>query len=242
MNNKENKKYKLSNSIYSSSTLKKMEDKINLLGVNNHMDPINLLNIRLFVSISVFFVLLYFLDFGYVIAPLATFLVYFLFVPVVIDTKIEKRRKQVEKDSLYFFEILVLSLEAGRNIKTAIEVTTNSINSELSDEFKRVLLDVQYGMNLNEALNDLKFRIPSDTVNNIILNIREANIFGNNIVDTVFSQIDYIREKRILEMKAQISKMPVKISIVSVLFFIPLLILILLSPMIIEILQMEGLL
>lgn len=232
-----NKKFNLGSTIYGKNTIKKIQTKINLLGVNCTLDPINLLNIRLFTSIFIFFVLLYFLDFGYLIAPIVTFLVYILFFQVVVDTKIKKRQRIIEKDSLYFFEILALSLEAGRNIKTAIEVTCSNIDSELSYEFKKVLTDVRFGKDLNEALNDLKFRIPSDTVNNIILNIREANIFGNNIIETVFSQIDYIREKRVLEAKAQINKIPVKISIVSVVFFIPLLLLLLLSPMIIELLS-----
>lgn len=232
-----NKKFNLGSNIYGKNTIKKIRTKINLLGVNCTLDPINLLNIRLFTSISIFFVLLYFLDFGYLIAPIVTFLVYILFFQVVVDTKIKKRQRIIEKDSLYFFEILALSLEAGRNIKTAIEVTCSNIDSELSDEFKKVLTDVKFGKDLNEALNDLKFRIPSDTVNNIILNIREANIFGNNVIETVFSQIDYIREKRVLEAKAYINKIPVKISIVSVVFFIPLLLLLLLSPMIIELLS-----
>ena len=100
-------------------------------------------------------------------------MVYQLFFPIVVDTKIEKRRKILEKDSLYFFEILVLSLEAGRNIKNAIEVTTINIDSELSDEFKKVIKDVNFGKDLDTALEELKYRIPSDTVNNIILNIRQ---------------------------------------------------------------------
>ena len=69
------------------------------------------------------------------------------------------------------------------------------------------------------------------------LNIKEANIFGNDIVHTVFEEVDYIRQKRVLEAKARINKMPVKISVVSVIFFIPLLFLILLSPIIIKLLS-----
>ena len=224
----------ISNKIYSKKTIESITTKVNLLGVNNKIDPIDLLNQRLFIAFATFFILLYFLDFGYLIAPLVTFLVFFLFFPIVVDTKIEKRRKIIEKDSQYFFEILALSLEAGRSIRTAIEVTTKNIDSDLSDEFKKVLTDIHFGKNLNDALNDLKYRIPSDTVTNIILNIRESNIFGNNIVDTVYSQIDYLREKRVLEVKAHISKIPVKISVVSVVFFIPLLLLLLLGPMIVE--------
>ena len=79
--------------------------------------------------------------------------------------------------------------------------------------------------------------MPSDTVNNIILNIQQANTFGNDIVQTMYNQIDYLREKRVLETKAIISKMPVKISIVSVIFFIPLLLLLLLGPMLIKLLS-----
>ena len=233
---KNNKKFKLSSYIYSKRDIKKMEEKITLLGVNCKIDPISVLNVRLLTTIILFVLLLYYLKFGYLIAPIVAIFYYILFVPMFIDTKLEKRRKLLEKEAMYFFEILALSLEAGRNIKTSIEITCDNIDGELSSEFKKLLKDIRYGMNLNDALQELKFRIPSDTINNIILNIKEANIFGNNIIETMFSQIDYIREKRILEQKALISKMPVKISIVSVIFFIPLLMLVLLAPMLINML------
>ena len=222
--------------IYSKKNLEMAEAKTKLLGVNNKINAVDLLNIRLFLTILSFILILYLVDFGYFIAPLVSFLIYQFFFPVVIDSKIEKRTRQLEKESLYFFEILALSLEAGRSIKTAIEVTTKNIDSDLSDEFKKVIKDVNYGKDLDEALEDLKYRIPSDTVNNIILNIRQSNIFGNNIIDTVYSQIAYIREKRILETKAYISKIPIKISVISVIFFVPLLLLLLLGPMIISLL------
>lgn len=230
MKNKKNISYK----IYSKKNIKMAEDKTKLLGVNNKLNAVDLLNNRLFFTIISFILILYFVDFGYVIAPLVSFLIYQLYFPLGIDKKIEKRGRVLERDSLYFFEILALSLEAGRSIKTAIEVTTKNIDSELSDEFKKVMSDVNFGKDLDSALEDLKYRIPSDTVNNIILNIRQSNIFGNNIIDTVYSEIAYIREKRVLETKAYISKIPVKISIVSVIFFVPLLLLLLLGPMIVN--------
>ena len=222
--------------LYSKSSIKMAEDKINLLGVDNKYTAIFFLNLRLALSIIIFITSLYFFDLGYIIAPLLTFLFYRLFSIIFIDLKINKREKELEKDSLSFFEILVLSLEAGRNIKTALEVTTKNIDSALSREFKKVIKDVNLGKDLDEALEELKYRIPSDTINNIVLNIRQSNIFGNNIIETVYSQIDYIREKRILEAKGEVNKIPVKISIISVIFFIPLLLLLLLGPLIIDLL------
>ena len=234
MSKDKKKKNSFSYKFYSKNMVKMAEDKVNLLGVDNKYEATDLLNARLLLTILSFFLILYFVDFGYFIAPVVSFLIYQLYFPLFVDSKIKKREKVLEKDSLYFFEILVLSLESGRNIKTAIEVTTKNIDSSLSREFKRVIEDVNFGKDLDEALEELKYRIPSDTINNIILNIRQSNIFGNNIIETVYSQIDYIRDKRLLEAKGQISKIPVKISVISVIFFIPLLLLLLLGPLIID--------
>ena len=46
--------------------------------------------------------------------------------------------------------------------------------------------------------------------------------------------IDYLREKRKLEVKGKISKVPVLISVISVLFFIPLLLMIILGPILLD--------
>lgn len=221
--------------IHSQVTIDKYQRKIDLLGYKNSYDAVIFLNVRLISSILIFFVLLYFLRLGYVVAPIVT-LAYFIFLPkIFIDKKVEARSNKLDDEAMYFFEVLTLSLETGRNLKTALELTARNVDSELSDEFKKALDEVKYGKGLNEALEDLKLRIPSDTINNIILNISQSNIFGNSIIETMYNQIDYIRDKRIMRTKAIINKIPLKVSVISVIFFIPLILLLILSPAIIEI-------
>ena len=220
--------------IHSQATIDKYQKKIDLLGYKNSYDAVKFLNIRLLSSILIFFVLIYFLRLGYIIAPIVT-LVYFVFLPkVYIDKKVEARSNKLDDEAMYFFEVLTLSLETGRNLKTALELTARNVDSDLSDEFKKALDEVKYGKGLNEALEDLKLRIPSDTINNIILNISQSNIFGNSIIETMYNQIDYIRDKRIMRTKAIINKIPLKVSVISVIFFIPLILLLILSPVIID--------
>ena len=228
------KKYSMAYKIYSEDTVNKYQKKIDLLGYKDSYSAFIFLNVRLVSSILLFIVLLYFLKYGYIIAPIATFL-YFLILPrFVIDKKVEKRAEKLDNEAMYFFEVLTLSLETGRMLKTALEITARNIDSELSDEFKRALDDVKYGKSLNEALDSLKTRIPSDTINNIILNISQSNIFGNSIIETMYNQIDYIRDRQKMRTKARINKIPLKVSVVSVIFFIPLLLLLILSPVIID--------
>ena len=122
-----------------------------------------------------------------------------------------------------------------RNLRNSIELASNNLDSNLSYEFRKVIEDIKLGKSLNESLEDLKQRIPSDTINNIIINLIEATIHGSNIVESLDNQLSYLRDKLLLDTKARISKMPIKISIVSVIIFIPLILLLILSPIIINI-------
>lgn len=229
-----NKSYGFSNKIYTKKSIEKMQKKIDLLGYKKTYPATVFLNIRLITSVFIFFMILYLSKWGYILAPIITFLWYILLPVVYVDEKIEKRKQTLDDDALYFFEVLTLAIESGHNLQTAIEITSSNIDSELSFEFRKSLQDVKYGKSLNDALEDLKKRIPSDTINNIILNISQSNIFGNSIIETMYNQIDYISEKKVLDAKARISKIPIKISVISVIFFIPLLMLLVLGPVILN--------
>lgn len=234
---KNNRNLNLAYKIYSEESIKKYQRKIDLLGYKDSYDAVIFLNIRFLTTILIFFVILYISKLGYIIAPVIS-IIYFNVLPkIIIDRKVSERADRLDNDAMYFFEVLTLSLETGRNLKTALEITSESIDSELSYEFRQSLREVKYGKSLNEALENLKLRIPSDTINNIILNISQSNIFGNSIIETMYNQIDYIRDKQILRAKAEISKIPLKVSVISVIFFIPLILLLILSPIIIQFLS-----
>lgn len=220
--------------IYSKYSLDDIEKRMILLGYNDKRKTLKFLNFRLLTSIAIFFMILYFVEWGYIFAPIIVFLYYFSLPKILLDRKIERRRRKLENDAMYFFEVLALSIESGNNLYNAILVTSKNIDSELSLEFRKMMEEVDLGKSFMEALDSLKSRIPSDIINNILLNIKESSMFGNSILGTLNNQIDYLRETKLLEMRAYISKIPLKISVISVLFFIPLLLLLILGPVLID--------
>ena len=227
MNNKFVKK------IYREHEIKRINSKITTLK-DYPFDEIGFLNLRLITTLLIFFVTLLIFKAGYITSPIIALVYYYLFEYVFLDTLIIKRINKLDREALTFFEVLTLSLESGRNLEKALEITVKNVNSELSDEFKKTLFEVKFGKSLLEALEDTKKRIPSETINNIILNITQTNIFGNSIIDTMYSQIEFLREKQVLSVREQINKLPNKISIVSVLFIVPIVLLIVLGPFIIS--------
>lgn len=217
-------------SIYSKRQLKRINDKINLLGISCKYNTLSFLNIRLITSIVIFILILINYKYGYIFSVVITIFYYYFFEKVFLDSHIKERGKKLDIEAIYFFEVLTLSLQTGRNLEEAISITINSVDSELALEFKEALRQTKFGKSLSESLTDMQSRIPSDSINNIILSLTQANIYGSSIIDTMYNQVDYLRERRKMEVKARISKVPTLISIISVFFFIPLILLIILGP------------
>ena len=222
--------------IYTKKSIERIRRKTTLLGSFNKLDPIDFMNTRLILSLVIFFVTFLFSEYAYIVSPIVTVIFYFGSEYVVLDNRIKRRASKLEYEALFFFEVLTLSLETGRNLKGALDLTVRNIDSELSREFKVTINAIEYGKTLTEALNDMKKRIPSETINNVILNITHSSVFGSEVVQTLYNQVDYLRERKLYEAKANIAKMPIKISIVSVLFFIPIILLLILSPVLISLL------
>lgn len=224
----------LTNRLYREKTLSKIQNKILMLGNSVKFDAVTFMNLRLITTILIFILVIYWGNLSYIYAPFIAVIYYVLFEYIFLDNPIKKRERKLDYEALNFFEILTLTLESGRDLESAIEITCFSTKSELSDEFKKTLFEMKFGKSLMEALEDMKKRIPSETVNNIILNIVQTNIFGNSILDTMYNQIEFLRDKQILSIKEKINKIPNKVSIISVIFIVPLILLLLLGPFLIE--------
>lgn len=222
------------NRIYREKDIKKIDAKINQFGVSKKFTTEYFMNFRLFTSMIVFVVLFIFADFGALIAPVATVLWYILVGYFMIDKPLKKRERKLDNEAYYYFEVLTLALESGRNLENAIKMACKYIDSEISSEFRETIKQVNFGKSLTESLSVMSTRIPSLTINNIILNMEQSNLFGNSIIETMYNQLDFLKDKQIMDIKAQINKIPNKISIFSVLFFIPLILLIILGPVLID--------
>lgn len=220
--------------IYLDSTIKKIERKIKLLGINCKYNAIDLLNMRFLICLIIFVFFLIIHQNGYIMGPISVVIFHFLSEYLCLDFQIKKRSKKLEEEAIFFFEVLSLTLESGRNLNLALSMTSKNIGGELSMEFQKSLNEMRLGKSFQEAMNDMKERIPSDTINNAILNIVQASVFGNNINESLNNQLDFLRDKRMLEIKSEIGKLPTKISILSVVFFIPIILLVILAPVLVE--------
>ena len=140
-------------------------------------------------SIILFLILLFISKVGYILAPIITIIYYFLVEYLFIDLAIYQRGLRLESDALEFFPVFNLSLKGGRNVKKALTLTTDVVDNELSHEFK-----------------------------NILINIREANRFGNDISDSIEKQLSLINSKYEKKLIKKYKVIPIYLTIISISF------------------------
>lgn len=216
------------------SSLDELQKEINLLGIKINFDAYKFTVLRIITTAILLLCLYYFTNLNYLLIPIIAIIYYYVLYYLVIIVPINKRISELDRDALIFFEIFTLSLESGRNLENSLEITVANTDSDLSYEFGITLKEIKYGKSFVEAIKDMRKRIPSETINNIILSIIEANNFGGSILENMYSQIEFLSEKRTLSIRESINKIPNRISIISVLCMVPLMLLLILGPLLVQ--------
>lgn len=120
----------------------------------------------------------------------------------MISNKI--RKKMVERDLLNAIIIMNNAFRSGRSTMQAIEIVSNELKGPIKQEFKKMHLEISYGLSLEVVFDRFSKRVESDEVNYITSSLSILNKTGGNIIK-VFSSIEkMLFDKRKLrhEMKS----------------------------------------
>ncbi|MCJ7718069.1 MAG: type II secretion system F family protein, partial [Anaerolineales bacterium] len=92
--------------------------------------------------------------------------------------------------------LVVNGLRAGYSTMQALEAVSKELPPPLCDEFNRVVKEMQLGISMSEALNNLHRRIPSDDLDLIITAINVQREVGGNLAE-ILDTISYTIRERI---------------------------------------------
>ncbi len=92
--------------------------------------------------------------------------------------------------------LVVNGLRAGYSTMQALEAVSKELPPPLSEEFSRVVKEMQLGIGMEDALNNLHRRIPSDDLDLIITAINVQREVGGNLAE-ILDTISYTIRERI---------------------------------------------
>lgn len=155
--------------------------------------PIDFISIKFLIVILFLFLSLFTLVFHYskfnVPILLLTSLLCFYIPDIILKIKFKKKTEKIEKDLLKAVIIMNNSFQSGRNIMQAVEVVKNELDGPIQDEFKKIYLDITYGLSIDVVFSRFYDRVKIEDVKYITSSLNLLNRTGGNIVK-VFSMIE----------------------------------------------------
>ena len=130
------------------------------------------------------------------------------------------KKKQIEQDLLNAIIIMNNAFRSGRSTMQAIEIVAHELKGPISQEFKKMHLEISYGLSLDVVFERFSKRVESEEVSYITSSLSILNKTGGNIIK-VFSSIEkmlFNKRKLKQEMKSLTSSANM---ISKVLLFMP---------------------
>jgi tight adherence protein C len=139
-----------------------------------------------------------------------------------------RRRRLVIKDLPVFLDFITMAVEAGLNLTGGIEqATLKGPPGPLSQEFNRLLRDMRSGLPRAEALKRMAERMDMSQISSFTGTLIQADRVGASLGDTLRAQAAQRREERFLRAEKLALEAPVKMMLPLVMFFFPLIFLML---------------
>lgn len=143
-----------------------------------------------------------------------------LFLPRIYVNAQKKKRLIKFNDQLGdMLGLMVNGLRAGYSVMQAMESVSKELPSPISDEFRRVVQEIQLGVTTEKALENLLRRIPSDDLDLVITAMNVQREVGGNLAEILDTISHTIRERIRLkgEIRVLTSQMDASATLLSVL-------------------------
>lgn len=118
-----------------------------------------------------------------------TFLIGFFIPDIMLCLNYKKMQKNIENDFLKAVIIMSNAFKSGRSIMQAVEIVSNELDGFISQEFKRMYMDLSYGLDLEVVFDRLASRTKLEETKYMASSLVIVNKTGGDIVK-IFSSIE----------------------------------------------------
>lgn len=194
---------KISNIIRKSAVLSKYAERYNKFIIyedREKKEGLDYVSIKLFLSLFVFVLYAFSLAFQAIkldfMLVLIVMIISFFIPDIFLNIENTRKRKRIEEDLLKAIIIMNNAFSSGKNIMQAAGIVKDTLDGPIQDEFKKIYLDITYGLELDVVFNRFYERVKLEDAKYITTSLALLNKTGGDIVK-VFSLI----EKSIFQKK-----------------------------------------
>jgi tight adherence protein C len=158
------------------------------------------------------------------------------YVPhIMLSTRITRRQKEIRNAMPDALDLLTICVEAGLGFDAAMSKVAEKWETELALAFARVIREVQLGKVRREALKDMSDRLGIAELTSFVAAIIQSEQLGVSMSKVLRIQSDQMRLKRRQRAEEEAHKAPIKMIIPLALLVFPSIMIIILTPAVIQI-------
>ncbi len=163
------------------------------------------------------------------------FAVGYFFPEFWLTSYIKKRQAQILKDLPHVIELMNICVCSGLDFMVAVTRVIRDYRScPVVDEFTTMIREIQMGSSRRDALKNLATRVNSSETSSFVLTLLQADRMGTPIGKILKSQAEDIRTRRFQRGEESALKAPIKLLFPLLFFIMPVVLIIVAGPILIQ--------
>jgi len=159
-----------------------------------------------------------------------------------LKNAITKRQLSIKRAFPDALDLLLICVESGMSIETAfrkVSVEIGSQSIQLAEEFTLTTAELSYLQDRKQAYENLAKRTGLDGVKSVCLALQQSERYGTPLGQSLRVMAQENRDMRMTEAEKKAAALPPKLTVPMIVFFLPVLFVVILGPTGIKIAAMQ---
>ncbi len=159
-----------------------------------------------------------------------------------LKNKISRRQLDIKRAFPDALDLLLICVESGMSIEAAFRRVSQEVGSQsvpLAEEFLLTTAELSYLQDRRQAYENLAKRTDLEGVKAVCVALQQTERYGTPLGQTLRVMAQENRDMRMSEAEKKAAALPPKLTVPMILFFLPVLFIVILGPAAIRVMNMQ---
>ena len=159
-----------------------------------------------------------------------------------LKNKIQRRQLSIKRAFPDALDLLLICVESGMSVEAAFRRVSQEIGSQsvaLAEEFMLTTAELSYLQDRRMAYENLAKRVDLEGVKSVCVALQQSERYGTPLGQTLRVMSQENRDMRMSEAEKKAAALPPKLTVPMILFFLPVLFIVILGPAAIRVMAIQ---
>jgi tight adherence protein C len=161
---------------------------------------------------------------------------------MLLKNKIQRRQLSIRRAFPDTLDLLLICVESGMSVEAAFRKVSDEIGSQsvaLAEELTLTTAELSYLPDRRQAYENLAKRIDLDGVKSVCMALQQSERYGTPLGTMLRVMAQENRDMRMAEAEKKAAGLPPKLTVPMILFFLPVLFIVILGPAAIKVMALK---